>query len=138
MDLLWVILTDDALMTEVNRETFGKDAVTDVITRRFDAVPSDPDGPTAEIFVNVAEARRRGRSRRATCSELALYLAHGCDHLGGADDATPAQRRSMRRRERRWLASPAVRAIVTQLLGAAGRRPAPKAQRRDRRQEAPR
>jgi len=35
--------------------------------------------------------------------ELALYLAHGCDHLAGADDATPRQRAAMRRRELRWL-----------------------------------
>ncbi|MBQ3810327.1 MAG: hypothetical protein II839_05855, partial [Kiritimatiellae bacterium] len=38
-------------------------------------------------------------------AELALYLAHGFDHLAGSDDATAAGYRAMRRRELRWLAA---------------------------------
>jgi ssRNA-specific RNase YbeY (16S rRNA maturation enzyme) len=37
-------------------------------------------------------------------AELALYIAHGFDHLSGADDDTPARRAAMRRTEMRWLA----------------------------------
>jgi len=63
---------------------------------------------TAEIIVNVVRAQEEGkkRSRRGKWSakhELALYIAHGIDHLTGADDAIPAERKKMRRREMRWV-----------------------------------
>ena len=32
-----------------------------------------------------------------------VVIAHGIDHLSGADDATPRERRRMHRRELRWL-----------------------------------
>ena len=44
--------------------------------------------------------------------ELALYLAHGCDHLTGADDATPAGRARMRRRELGWLRELALTRLI--------------------------
>ena len=55
-------------------------------------------------FYNLERARAEGRGRPGgPARELALYLAHGLDHLAGADDDVPARRRAMRRRETAWL-----------------------------------
>ena len=58
----------------------------------------------AELVINAERALAEGRRRAGGAArELALYLAHGMDHLAGRDDDTPARRRAMRRRETRWL-----------------------------------
>jgi len=78
---------------------------TDVITQRYDPIPGEPGGLTGELFVN-AERAACCAPRRAGWDpdrELALYLAHGFDHLTGADDGTRAERSRMRRRELGWL-----------------------------------
>jgi len=99
-----VVLVDDQESGEIHHATFGDPSPTDVITLRY----LDGDTLDAELIVNVQRAVEEGkkRSRRAAWSprhELALYLAHGIDHLSGADDATPADRARMRRRELRWI-----------------------------------
>jgi len=98
-------LLDDAGIAPVNAAILAHAGATDVITQRYAAIPGEPDGLVGELFVNVERAvlaapRRAGWSRDR---ELALYLAHGFDHLTGADDGTPAERARMRRRELRWL-----------------------------------
>lgn len=95
---LAVTLLDDAGITGLNREYFGHDTATDVISFAYGA-------GVGEIFVNAERARRA----RRPAWELALYIAHGCDHLAGADDNTPARRRRMLARERRWLAQIGIR-----------------------------
>ena len=47
-----------------------------------------------------AAPRRRGWS---AAKELFLYVAHGMDHLSGADDHAPCDYAAMRRRELGWL-----------------------------------
>jgi len=108
---LAVILTDDAGIAPFNQAVMGHTGATDVLTQRYEPVPGEPPGLIGEIVVNVEQAWRTGaRLARARPSwspahELALYLAHGLDHLSGAADATPAGRDRMRRRELRWLAA---------------------------------
>ena len=107
---LTVILADDAMIDPINRAVMGHVGATDVITQRYEAVPGEPPGLVGELVINVEQAWRVGtdlakaRSAWSPAHELALYLAHGCDHLAGAEDDTPAGRIRMRRRERRWLA----------------------------------
>jgi rRNA maturation RNase YbeY len=101
---LTLLLTDDAACARINAAALGRDEPTDVIAIVYPAVPGEPPGDSAEIVLNLERAWRLGRAPPAAAAELALYLAHGCDHLCGHDDATPAARRRMRRRERRWLA----------------------------------
>jgi probable rRNA maturation factor len=103
---LTVILTDDDGIAPVNRAIMGHDGATDVITQRYEALPGEPPGLVGELVVNVERAWQvgsRGRRGWSPTQELALYLAHGCDHLNDEDDATTAGRRRMRRRELRWL-----------------------------------
>jgi rRNA maturation RNase YbeY len=98
-------LLDDAGIAEVNAAILSHEGATDVITQRYEPIPGEPDGLVGELFVNVERAAQIG-ARRAGWSadrELALYVAHGCDHLTGADDGTPAERAAMRRRELAWL-----------------------------------
>lgn len=107
-----VILTNDTGIAPINAAVMGHAGTTDVITQRYEALPGEPPGVVGEIVVNVEQAWRTGtrlaRSNWSPAHELALYLAHGCDHLTDADDATPADRRRMRRRERAWLAAAGV------------------------------
>jgi ssRNA-specific RNase YbeY (16S rRNA maturation enzyme) len=100
---LTVILTDDAAMPGYKAGCFGVRRQTDVVTQAYAAVPGVA-GHSAEIILNAERARAEGRGRPGgPARELALYLAHGLDHLAGGDDDTPARRRAMRRRERAWL-----------------------------------
>jgi len=55
-------------------------------------------------FISMWNGAGRGARRGNAADELALYLAHGCDHLSGANDRTLRERRRMRRRELLWLA----------------------------------
>ena len=98
-----LLLTDDAGITQYNREFFGKDHPTDVISFRSEPVPGE-DGATGDLIVNVECAACEGPRHEGPDAELALYIAHGFNHLSGADDDTPARRAAMRRTEMRWLA----------------------------------
>jgi len=102
---LTVVLTDDAAMPAYKAGCFGVRVQTDVVTQAYAAVPG-VCAATAELVVNAERAREEGRRRAGgPARELALYLAHGLDHLAGRDDDTPARRRAMRRRETAWLAA---------------------------------
>ena len=93
---------------------FGVRVQTDVVSQSYEAVPGVCPA-TAELVLNAERAKQEGQRRvGGPARELALYLAHGLDHLAGADDDTPARRRAMRRRETAWLdADPAAyRGIV--------------------------
>ncbi|MCL2876830.1 MAG: rRNA maturation RNase YbeY [Betaproteobacteria bacterium] len=97
-------LLDDAGIAPINEAVMGHTGATDVITQRYDSCPGEPEGLRGELFVNVERAFTVPRRKQWTAEqELALYLAHGLDHLTGADDATPSARATMRRRELAWL-----------------------------------
>lgn len=100
-----VILQDDAFSAETHAAINGVEGPTDVTTQRYEAIPPEPPGVYGELYVN-AERAISAAPRRAGWSpakELLLYVAHGMDHLGGADDLDPKDRARMRRRELKWL-----------------------------------
>jgi rRNA maturation RNase YbeY len=99
---LSVILVDDDGIIPVQQACFGKHVPTDVISQVYEPMPPEPDLSTGDVIVNVERARQVGGSGGSS-RELALYLAHGCQHLTGASDHTPALRAAMRRRETAWL-----------------------------------
>jgi rRNA maturation RNase YbeY len=99
-----LLLTDDAGITSYNREFFGKDRPTDVISFRSDPFPGE-EGTTGDLIINVECAVREGPKHQGADLELALYIAHGFNHLSGADDNTPARRAAMRRTEMSRLAA---------------------------------
>lgn len=104
-----VVVQDDAASDEAHRAIMGVAGATDVITQRYDAMPPEPDGVYGELYVNADHAMRyvaqmkRPRRGWSAASEFLLYVAHGMDHLSGADDRDPADYLRMRRRELAWL-----------------------------------
>jgi probable rRNA maturation factor len=97
-----IVLTDDEGIAEPNREYFGKDRPTDVISFRYDPVPGE-DGITGDLIVNVDRAVQVGPDHKGNDYELALYIAHGFDHLTGAEDDTPEKKEAMLNTETGWL-----------------------------------
>ena len=100
-----VVLQDDAMSDEAHRVVMGVEGATDVITQGFDAMPGESEGVYGELYVNCERAIAAAPKRRgwSSAKELLLYVAHGMDHLSGADDHDPADYAKMRRRELRWL-----------------------------------
>jgi probable rRNA maturation factor len=99
-----VVLVSDQESRKVNQAHLGHDYATDVISFNFEPMPGESKNEVSgEIVINVELACRLGPTFKGPDQELALYLAHGCDHLSGADDNTPKRRQQMRRRELRWL-----------------------------------
>ena len=100
-----VILQDDAFSAEVHLAINGAEGATDVITQRYDAMPGEDAGVYGELYVNADQALRVASRRRgwSPVKELFLYVAHGMDHLSGADDLKPTDYDRMRRRELAWL-----------------------------------
>jgi probable rRNA maturation factor len=102
--LVSVLLTDDCGIRLLKQSHFGIHEVTDVISFRYDPVPGETDGCMGEIAVNTQKALELTKKGSWNADkELALYIAHGCDHLTGADDRMSAGRARMRRRELEWL-----------------------------------
>ena len=108
-DEVCIVLVDDDGITQTNREYFGKDRPTDVISFRYDPVPGEGTKLTGDLIINVERAIQVGPDHNGIDYELALYIAHGFDHLTGADDTTDAQRRKMRATETAWLKEAGVR-----------------------------
>ena len=100
-----VHLVRDAESDAMHRAIMGIAGATDVITQAYDAIPPEEPGLYGELFVNVDQARRAAPRRPgwSIARELLLYVAHGMDHLSGADDHAPADYARMRRRELGWL-----------------------------------
>ena len=100
-----IILQNDAFSAEVHEAINGATGATDVITQRYDAMPGEAEGVYGELYVNTDQAIRVASRRHgwSAAKELLLYVAHGMDHLSGADDLSPRDYDRMRRRELRWL-----------------------------------
>ena len=100
-----VHLVDDAASDVIHRAIMGIAGATDVVTQAYDAIPPETPGLYGEIFVNTDQAHRAAPKRRgwSVSKELLLYVAHGMDHLSGADDYAECDYRAMRRRELEWV-----------------------------------
>ena len=99
---LSLVLVGDEGIRDLNEEYFNKQAITDVISFAY---PPEPiiQGDTGEVIINVAQAWYEGREREGPDRELALYIAHGCHHLMGAEDDTPAKKAAMLQLENQWV-----------------------------------
>jgi probable rRNA maturation factor len=111
-DEVSVLLVDDEGITRTNREYFAKNRPTDVISFRYDPVPGEEDRLSADLLINVDRAIQEGPRHKGTDYELALYIAHGFNHLTGADDDTPERRKKMRATETAWLRAAAKEGLL--------------------------
>ena len=102
-----VLLVRDAESDEAHRAIMGVEGATDVITQAYDSIPPEPVGLCGELIVNTDQAIRAAPKRKgwSAAKELLLYVAHGMDHLSGADDHSERDYLAMRRRELAWLRS---------------------------------
>ena len=100
-----VVLQNDASSAEVHAAINGASGPTDVVTQRYDPMPGEEPGVYGELYVNVEQAVRAAPRRVgwSLAKELLLYVAHGMDHLSGADDMDDENYVRMRRRELRWI-----------------------------------
>ncbi len=98
-----MLLVRDREIAQAHARCFGDAQPTDVITQAYRPIPPERSW-RADILINLDRARRPPRGGSPD-RELALYLAHGFDHLMGGRDGTATARARMLRRERRWLAA---------------------------------
>lgn len=123
-----VVLTDDAELTELNREHMGVDGPTDVLSfpmlepdafgragSRRGPQPRKPGGRRThigDIAISVERAIEQavegrggqtGDVRWSAADELRLLVTHGTLHLCGWDHAEPAEEAAMRALERRLI-----------------------------------
>lgn len=121
-----IVVGNHALIRAVHSAHLGSTSTTDVICLPFAALPGEKGTPGAEIFVNVEcaietairlDAILSRKHRRWNASqELALYIAHGLDHLAGGTDDAVDDRNRMRRRELRWIEMAKTLGLMTPLF----------------------
>ena len=102
-----VAIVNDVESARVNGAFLRHRGPTDVITFSHALPPPFKNGScrVGEIVISAPRARAQARQyHRPLAEELARYIVHGLLHLTGSDDATPAQRRTMRRAENVLLA----------------------------------
>ena len=116
---LSLVLTDDAGISRINRLYLDREGATDVISFAWPAGPGG-GGYCGELFVNVQRALEAGRGNVER--EMALYIAHACDHACGAGDRTGAGRRQMRARELAWLRTAAQQNLLNGIFFPGGTR----------------
>ena len=97
-----VVLADDALLRQMNRDWRGIDRATDVISFAYDE--REPDAATrpvrGDLLVSLDRVREQARRYRVTPgAELGRLVAHGTLHLCGYEHVKPAGRARMRARE---------------------------------------
>lgn len=114
-DDLSLVLMDDTGMTRINRLYLEREGITDVISFAGPSLPGRT-GRCGELFINVQCAVMEGRKRGGADRELALYLAHGCNHILGGSDRSLKGRRRMRARELGWLRAAAERHLLNGIL----------------------
>ncbi len=117
-DEISILLVDDEGITQTNREYFDKNRPTDVISFRYDPVPGEDDRLGGDLLINVDRAVQEGTARGKVDYELALYMAHGFDHLSGAEDNTPEKQKKMRATETAWLRKATEEGLLAGLFGS--------------------
>jgi probable rRNA maturation factor len=96
-------LVSERTMRRLNREYRGIDDPTDVLSFSYVGQPH-ADHVLGEIFVSPSVARRQAReSGCGLAEEVALLSVHGALHVLGYDHETPAARRRMLSRQRRYV-----------------------------------
>ncbi len=115
---LSVLIVDDLQITEINNRIFEKNTVTDVISLQYEPLPGEDNLFSGEVFVSIQRAVEQSSAylKWSPSKEFALYIAHGCDHLAGAEDSTEAGKKQMRRREIRWLKEAEKDKLIENLL----------------------
>jgi probable rRNA maturation factor len=98
-----IAVVTDQRMHELNRQYLEHDYPTDVLSFVLDH-DEEAKSLDGEIVVSSDYAAREAvRYGWTTNDELLLYVIHGCLHLVGHDDTTPAGKQKMRDAEVKYL-----------------------------------
>jgi probable rRNA maturation factor len=120
-----ITLVDDEALRRVHARFLADATCTDVLAFDYRASGGPPQRVGGEVLVSLDCARREARRRgHDVVEELALYVAHGCLHLGGLRDETRAEAERMRRAERRALEDAGVACRFFPTSSRSVRRPA--------------
>ncbi|MFN6127366.1 MAG: rRNA maturation RNase YbeY [Planctomycetota bacterium] len=96
-----VAVVNDRTIQDVNRQYLNHDYPTDVISFNLS---DDENILEGEVIVSWQTAKRVAQENGWTTSqEMLLYIIHGMLHIVGLDDATPAQSKRMRQKERHYM-----------------------------------
>jgi probable rRNA maturation factor len=114
---LSLLITDDAMVRELNKTYRGVDRSTDVLSFALEADGRDgaatgfvmPPGEKVhlgEVIVSYPKAAKQAAERKHPVEdELALLVVHGVLHLLGYDHDNPDREREMRLLEQRVLSA---------------------------------
>ena len=97
-----IVLADDALLRQINRDWRSIDRATDVISFAYDE--REPDAGTrpvrGDLFISLERVQTQAKRFRVTPgAELARLVVHGALHLCGHDHVRSIDRKRMRTRE---------------------------------------
>lgn len=97
-----IIFGNDSLLTELKKEFFQKDQLTDVIAFRL----NDYELPEieGEIYISLPRAKENAKLYKETYDkEILRLIVHGCLHLIGFDDRTKLEKLEMTTMENKVL-----------------------------------
>ncbi|HNZ00171.1 MAG TPA: rRNA maturation RNase YbeY [Anaerolineaceae bacterium] len=94
---LSIIITDNNLLQELNREYLGIDAPTDVLSFNVDEIdPETGNYYLGDIIISYQKANEQAvTAGHEIQSELSLLIIHGVLHLLGMDHDTPESQEPM-------------------------------------------
>jgi len=108
-DLGWgevnVVVGDDEMLQNLNREYRSKDAPTDVLAFSYiegeeDIDSDDPDFAVGDIFISLEKASQQAENAgHSIARELAFLAVHGMLHLIGYDHIEDDEAALMRKKE---------------------------------------
>lgn len=99
---LSVLLCDDALIKELNRDHRQKDRATDVLAFGLDDGHEAGPRLLGDVVISLDTADRQAKSRkRPLLAEVRFLLAHGLLHLCGYDHLSADEKREMDAQTRR-------------------------------------
>lgn len=99
---LSIIFCSDEQLHQMNVQYLSHDTLTDILTF---PLSSPPDLLVGEIYISVERVRDNAALYKVSFAhELLRVIFHGCLHLCGYDDKTPALKKIMTQKEDFYLA----------------------------------
>jgi probable rRNA maturation factor len=100
-----LVLVGDTLMRRLNRETRGKDKVTDVLSFREADTDSIRPNFLGEVVIDYQQIKRQVKTfKTSPRQELIFILVHGLLHLEGYDDETDKEAKVMEELGKKFIA----------------------------------
>ena len=102
LDELRLVMCSEVRLRDLHAHYLSKDTDTDVLT--FDFGPGTEAPIEGEVYLGLEQLRRQAKVWKVSFfEELCRVSVHGLLHLCGYDDATEAQKSTMRAAEDRYL-----------------------------------